>query len=118
MEKLAIEIINSKIYTIRGERVMLDSDLAKLYEVETKYLNRQVKRNFTRFDEEDFMFQLTDIELENLRCQNGTTNIKMTRTNPYVFTEQGVYMWNSLRQSELLHFVRVETEDDIPKVSL
>jgi hypothetical protein len=53
-----------------------------------------------------------------LRCQNGTTNIKMTRTNPYVFTEQGVYMWNSLRQSELLHFVRVETEDDIPKVSL
>jgi len=92
MEKLAIEIINSKIYTIRGERVMLDSDLAKLYEVETKYLNRQVKRNFTRFDEEDFMFQLTDIELENLRCQNGTTNIKMTRTNPYVFTEQGVYI--------------------------
>jgi len=76
---------------------MLDSDIAKLYHVETKYLNRQVKRNIKRFQDEDFMFHLSDIELKNLRCQIGTTNISMTRSNPFAFTEQGVYMLATVR---------------------
>ena len=64
------EKIENLIYEIRGKQVMLDSDLAKLYQVETKQLNRQVKRNIERFDE-DFMFQLTDLEYQNLKCQIG-----------------------------------------------
>ena len=71
---------------------MLDSDLANLYEVETKQLNRQIKRNIERFDE-DFMFQLTDLEYQNLKCQIGTSNSNNyggRRTLPYVFTEMGV----------------------------
>jgi len=75
--------IETTIYKIRDTKVMLDSDLSSLYEVETKYLNRQIKRNFERFNEEDFMFQLTDKELKDLRCQIGTTNLSMTRTLPY-----------------------------------
>ena len=70
---LTIQDINTKIYTIRNIKVMLDSDLAQLYEVETKTLNRVVKRNLKRFPV-DFMFQLSDDELENLRCQIGTFN--------------------------------------------
>ena len=101
MQNIVIENINSKIFEIRGQKVMLDSDLAELYNVETKYLNRQVKRNFERFDEQDFMFQLTEIELENLRCQIGTTKIIMTRNNPYVFTEQGVYMLATVINSQI-----------------
>ncbi len=81
--------IKKLIYEIRGKQVMLDSDLAKLYEVETKQLNRQVKRNIERFDE-DFMFQLTDLEYRNLKCQIGTSNSSNyggRRTFSYVFTE-------------------------------
>ncbi len=84
--------IGNLIYEIRGLQVMLDSDLARLYEVETKQLNRQVKRNIERFDE-DFMFQLTNSEYQNLRCQTGTSssnNYGGRRTLPYVFTEMGV----------------------------
>ena len=92
MEMILNENIETKIYEIRGSKVMLDSDLAKLYQVETKYLNRQVKRNFERFNETDFMFQLSDLELKDLRCQIGTASLSMIRTNPYVFTEQGIYM--------------------------
>ena len=66
-------VIENLIYEIRGKQVMLDSDLANLYEVETKQLNRQVKRNIERFDE-DFMFQLTDLEYQNLKCQIGTSS--------------------------------------------
>ncbi|GBD92989.1 ORF6N domain protein [bacterium BMS3Abin05] len=66
--------IQQKIYTIRGVQVMLDSDLAELYDVETKMLNRAVKRNIERFPEE-FMFHLTDKEWEDLRLQIGTLNI-------------------------------------------
>lgn len=66
---ISIELISSKIHFVRGKAVMLDQDLAKLYEVETKYLNRQVRRNRERFPE-DFMFQLTQAEV--LRCQNVT----------------------------------------------
>lgn len=84
--------ISSRILTLRGKQVMLDSDLAELYQVETKYLKRQVQRNFERFNEEDFMFTLIKEELEDLRRQFGTTNLAKTRALPYAFTEQGVYM--------------------------
>ncbi|HEX8948084.1 MAG TPA: ORF6N domain-containing protein, partial [Dissulfurispiraceae bacterium] len=68
METVPTEIIERKIYLIRGHKVMLDKDLAELYEVETKALNRAVKRNTDRFPD-DFMFQLTKEEFENLRCR-------------------------------------------------
>ena len=84
--------INSKIVTLRGQQVMLDSDLAELYGVETKYLKRQVQRNINRFDDNDFMFVLQKDELESLRSQFGTTNFSKTRALPFAFTEQGVYM--------------------------
>ena len=82
--------IRNRIYTIRGKQVMLDSDLAELYGYEVKNLNRQVKRNIRRFPK-DFMFQLTRDEMEILRCQNVTANVK-SRTLPYAFTEQGIYI--------------------------
>ena len=80
--------IEAMIYVIRGHRLMLDSDLAKLYGVETKHLNRQVQRNINRFPS-DFMFQLTEIEEENLRYQIGTSKEGRggRRYIPYVFTE-------------------------------
>jgi len=81
-----VENINSQIYTIRGERVMIDSDLAKLYQVETKNLNKAVSRNLKRFPN-DFMFQLTKEEFENQRFQFGTfnLNLKNRKYEPYVF---------------------------------
>ena len=92
--------IQNMIYTIRGQKVMLDSDLARLYEVETKALNKAVKRNLQRFPE-DFMFQLTKEEYENLRFQFGTTREKHggRRYMPYVFTEHGVSMLSSVLNS-------------------
>ena len=66
--------IKTKIYTIRGQQVMLDSDLAEIYGYETKNFNRQVKNNIEKFDEEDFMFQLTLEEFQNLRCKNFTSS--------------------------------------------
>ncbi|MBQ1812792.1 MAG: ORF6N domain-containing protein [Bacilli bacterium] len=93
--------IEDLIYKIRGVQVMLDSDLAKLYKVETKQLNRQVKRNIERFDK-DFMFQLTNIEYQNLKCQIGTSNnYGGRRTLPYVFTELGVTTLASILHSEV-----------------
>lgn len=96
-------IIENLIYEIRGVQVMLDSDLARLYEVETKQLNRQVKRNIERFDA-DFMFQLTDIEYQNLKCHTGTSSLKNyggRRTLPYVFTEMGVTTLASVLHSDV-----------------
>ena len=96
-------LIENLIYEVRGKQVMLDSDLAKLYEVETKQLNRQVKRNIERFDE-DFMFQLTDLEYQNLKCQIGTSssnNYGGRRTLPYVFTEMGVTTLASVLHSSI-----------------
>ena len=96
-------VIENLIYEIRGKQVMLDSDLARLYEVETKQLNRQVKRNIERFDD-DFMFQLTDLEYQNLKCQNGTSssnNYGGRRTLPYVFTEMGVTTLASILHSTI-----------------
>ena len=93
--------IASKIYIIRGKRVMLDKDLAELYNVKTKRLKEQVKRNIKRFPD-DFMFELTKKEMENWRSQYATSNkyIKMgLRRAPYVFTEQGVAMLSSVLTS-------------------
>ncbi len=96
-----LAMIERKIYLLRGQKVMLDSDLAELYGVETKALNRAVKRNGTRFPA-DFMFQLTAAEAESLRCQFGTSNDSRggRRYLPYVFTEQGVAMLSSVLNSE------------------
>jgi len=100
-ELIPIERIQNVIFLIRGEKVLLDSDLAELYGVETKALNRAVKRNSDRFPD-DFMFQLTDEEVESLRCQIGTSNIGRggRRYQPYAFTEQGVAMLSSVLRSQ------------------
>ncbi|MBQ9636795.1 MAG: ORF6N domain-containing protein [Prevotella sp.] len=97
-----LEIIRSRIYEIRGQKVMLDRDLAALYGVETRRLNEQVKRNIERFPE-DFMFQLTKGEMDIWKSQNATSNaIKMgMRKLPYAFTELGVAMLSSVLNSPL-----------------
>lgn len=93
--------IQNKIYEIRGQRVMLDRDLAKMYGVETKVLNQAVKRNLKRFPD-DFVFQLTFQELQNWKSQFVTSNsIKMgVRKRPYAFTEQGVAMLAGVLNSD------------------
>ena len=101
--------IENLVYVIRNKQVMVDSDLALLYQVETKALNRAVKRNIKRFPE-DFCFQLTVEEYENLKCQIGTSKIidqeksdgrGGRRTLPYVFTEQGISRLASVLHSEV-----------------
>ena len=93
------EVIERKTYLIRGQKVMLDRDLAKLYGVPTKRLKEQVKRNIKRFPE-DFMFELTMQELEILRSQFATSRWGGERYLPYAFTEQGVAMLSSVLNSE------------------
>jgi len=95
--EITVETIENKIFSIRGRKVMLDRDLAKLYGVKTKQLTRQVRRNSKRFPG-DFMFQLTKKEF--LRCQIGTSKQGGRRYLPYVFTEQGVAMLSSVLNSE------------------
>ena len=85
------EGVISKIYVIRDQKVMLDKDLAILYDVTTGNLNKAVKRNLLRFPG-DFMFKLNRKEFQNLLFQSGTSSWGGTRTRPYVFTEQGVAM--------------------------
>jgi ORF6N domain len=92
------EKILNKIYYIRDHKVMLDEDLAELYAVETKQLKRQVRRNIDRFPD-DFMFELTKDELENLRSQIGTSSWGGARYMPMAFTEQGVAMLSSVLSS-------------------
>ncbi|HMM03550.1 MULTISPECIES: ORF6N domain-containing protein [unclassified Dysgonomonas] len=94
--------IRNLIYTIRGKQVMLDSDLASLYQVETKNLNKAVKRNIERFPA-SFCFQLTEKEVENLRFQFGTSSLNYggRRYLPYVFTEQGVAMASAILRSDI-----------------
>jgi len=111
MNELATAIddsIKTKIYTIRGMQVMLDSDLAELYDVESKRLNEQVKRNSDRFPQ-NFMFQLTEEEHQNLRSQFATSSLRSQivtiehggrRYLPYVFTEQGVAMLSAVLRSQ------------------
>ena len=95
-----IETIRSRIYEIRGRKVMLDRDLAELYHVETKQLKRQVKRNLTRFPE-DFMFELSYEENDALRCQFGTLKRGgHSKYLPYAFTELGIAMLSTVLSSE------------------
>jgi hypothetical protein len=105
------EAIAAQILMIRGQKVMLDADLATIYGVETKVLNQAVKRNLQRFPE-DFMFQLEETEWEDLRSQFVTANWAKRRTLPYAFTEHGAVMLASVLNSILaihasLHVVRV-----------
>ena len=92
------EQMENLIYVIRGHKVMLDVDLAKIYGYETKNFNRQVKNNIERFPS-DFMFQLTEDEI--LRCKNFTSSWGGTRYLPYAFTEQGIYMLMTVLKGEL-----------------
>jgi hypothetical protein len=99
--EMNLEQLNEMIYVIRGQKVMLDSDLAKLYSVETKVLNQAIKRNLRRFPE-DFMFQLSTEEYESLRSQFVTSNEGRggRRYQPLVFTENGVAMLSSVLKSD------------------
>ena len=115
-EELSIpqEVIASKIYLVREQKVMIDSDLADLYDVETRRLNEQVKRNIARFPD-DFMFQLTSEEWANLKSQNATSSWGGRRKLPYAFTEHGVLMLSSVLNSDRaiavnIHIVRVFTK--------
>lgn len=115
LEKYEVEDIKQKIYTIRGKQVMLDSDIAKLYEVETKKLNQAVKRNILRFPN-DFCFQLNEIELENLRSQFVTSSLNNNnyggrRYLPYAFTEQGVAMLSAVLHSNKAIEVSIKIMD-------
>ncbi|MEI7936333.1 MAG: ORF6N domain-containing protein [Verrucomicrobiota bacterium] len=114
---IPVERIQRAIYLIRGEKVMLDSDLATLYGVSTKVLNRAVKRNVNRFPK-DFMVHLSAQELEALRCQIGTSNTSALaphsgpgrggrRYLPYAFTEQGVAMLSTVLRSERAVLVNI-----------
>jgi len=101
MSLIPLEIIEQQIFLIRGQKVMRDTELAKLYGVETFNLNKAVKRNLDRFPN-DFMFQLTNEEVRTLTFQIGISNKGRggRRTLPYVFTEQGVAMLSTVLNSE------------------
>jgi len=104
--------ISSKIVTLRGRQVMIDRDLAELYEVETRRLNEQVKRNLDRFPN-DFMFQLNEKEYLNLMSQIATSSSEHggIRKMPYAFTEEGIYMLATVLNSKVavqtnIHIIR------------
>jgi len=97
---MELQVIQSKIYEIRGQRVMLDFDLAELYQVETRVLNQSVKRNLKRFPP-DFMFQLTPEEWIILKSQFVISSWGGIRKMPYVFTEQGLAMLSGILNSEI-----------------
>jgi hypothetical protein len=97
--RVSLEIIERRIYLIREQKVMLDADLAELYQVPTKVFNQAVKRNLERFPS-DFMFQLTLEEAKILRSQIVTSNWGCRRYLPYAFTEQGVAMLSSVLKSK------------------
>ena len=103
MDELIVQgEISSKILTLRGKQVMLDRDLSELYQVETRRLNEQVKRNLDRFPD-DFMFQLSEIELANWKSQFATSNkeIMGLRKMPYAFTEECIYMLATVLRSPI-----------------
>ena len=104
---IPMECITQTILLLRGHKVILDDDLAALYEVETKALNHAVKRNRGRFPD-DFMFQLTTEEFDNLRYQFGTSRWGGRRYPPYAFTEQGVAMLSSVLHSDRAIHVNIE----------
>ncbi|MBQ9928875.1 MAG: ORF6N domain-containing protein [Lachnospiraceae bacterium] len=99
-ELVTVDNICNKVYVIRGKQVMIDYDLAELYGYEVKRLNEQVKRNINRFPE-DFMFQISREEEENLKSQIATSSWGGKRKLPYAFTEQGIYMLATVLRGEL-----------------
>lgn len=109
IDKVAIpdEVITSMIYLIRDKKIMLDEDLAELYGVTTGNLNKAVKRNISRFPE-DFMFQLTKEEFDNLIFQIGRSSWGGRRTPPYAFSEQGVAMLSGVLNSEVAIKVNIQ----------
>ncbi len=109
-EKLALvpyELVMNKIYLIRNQKVMIDSDLAELYQVTTGNLNKSVSRNIKRFSD-DFMFQLTEIEFKNLMFQNGISSWGGKRKLPFVFTGQGVAMLSGILNSDRAIAVNIQ----------
>jgi len=104
---IPIENITGLIYLIRGKKIMLDRDLAALYNVETKRLKEQVKRNIERFPE-DFMFEVSKKEYENLRSQIATSSWGGSRYMPMAFTEQGVAMLSSVLHSKIAIQVNIQ----------
>ncbi|MFC1560051.1 ORF6N domain-containing protein [Candidatus Margulisiibacteriota bacterium] len=106
-ELVPVEVIENRIFVIRGHKVMLDSDLAKLYRVPTFRLNEQVKRNLDRFPE-DFMFRLSKEEYSNLISQNAISRWGGVRKLPRVFTEQGVAMLSSVLRSKRAVHVNIQ----------
>ena len=96
---MEIEVIQNKIFEIRGYKVMLDFDLAELYQTETKVLKQAVRRNLNRFPS-DFMFELTNKEFESLRSQIVTSNRGGSRYMPFAFTEQGIAMLSSVLNND------------------
>ena len=105
-KEISAEAVATKILLVRGKKVMLDRELAKLYGVGTRDLNKAVKRNLQRFPE-DFMFQLTEEEAKNLMFQFGTSSWGGTRKSPFVFTEQGVAMLSSVLKSKRAIYVNI-----------
>lgn len=101
------ESVISKIYLMRSQKIMLDEDLAELYQVETKRLNEQVKRNANRFPK-DFMFQLSVEEFENLKSQFATSSWGGRRKLPFAFTEQGVSMLSGVLNSTIAIQVHIQ----------
>jgi len=99
MDTLIIESIRENIYRLRETEVMIDSDIAELYGVETKRINEAVRNNPEKFPN-DFIFELTNEEFDNLRSKISTTKFAMTRTTPKAFTEQGVYMLATVLKSQ------------------
>ena len=102
------EVLLSKIYMIRDQKVMLDKDLSELYGVEIKRLNEQIKRNVERFPE-DFMFQLSNEEWDSLKSQFATSTWGGVRNLPYAFTEHGVLMLSSVLNSKQAIQVNIHT---------
>lgn len=112
------EVISSKIYFIRDQKVLLDSDLAAIYAVETKQLKRQVRRNSERFPE-DFMFELSEVEYEVLRSQFGTLKRgEHTKYLPMAFTEQGIAMLSSVLSSPTAIKVNIQIIRVFTKIRL
>ena len=114
-EVIPQQIIESKIFIIRGKKVMMDRDLAMLYEVSTGNLNKAVKRNVDRFPD-DFMFQLTQEELKNFIFHFGTSSWGGTRKLPYAFTENGVAMLSSVLNSQRAIQVNIQIMRTFTKI--
>ena len=104
---MELQVIQNKIYEIRGQRVMFDFDLAELYDVETRVLNQAVKRNSRRFPA-DFLFQLSKSEFNNLMSQNVISSWGGTRKLPFAFTEHGVTMLASVLRSEIAIDINIQ----------